>query len=167
MRGVQPDEKVLFTGRTHAKILVKMFFVQFVLLALHVAIVQFWPTLGFEPVDRWVPVILHSVILLLEIAYVVAPLLQWWNSTFTLTDRRVLMRWGVFTKREQEVRLAHITSVNTERSLVDRIFGAGTIVMKDAGSERPVRMTDIPRAVQVKDKIDALRDNRGPEPRTY
>lgn len=151
-------EKVLFRARTHAKILVPTVTIQILLLVAHVVAWWLWPeSTGVAEVDQWGPLAVHALILTLEVYYVVVPLLRWWHTTFTVTDQRIEMTWGILHKNVRELGISRITQVNVERSLLDRMFGCGTIVLTDAGSPVPVHLADVPRVHHVRALLDELR----------
>lgn len=151
-------EQTLFSSRTHAKILVPALFIQGLLLGVHLVLPSLWPDeTGIGPVDDYGQLTVHALVLLLELTYVVGPLLRWWHSVFTITDRRVSMSWGMFTKHSRELAISRITHVNIERGLLDRLFGCGTIVLRDAASIEPVRLADVPHVHQVRQLVDDLR----------
>lgn len=151
-------EQTLFSSRTHAKILVPALFIQGLLLGVHLVLPSLWPDeTGIGPVDDYGQMTVHALVLLLELTYVVGPLLRWWHSVFTVTDRRVSMSWGMFTKHSRELAISRITHVNIERGLLDRLFGCGTIVLRDAASIEPVRLADVPHVHQVRQLVDDLR----------
>lgn len=156
-------EEVLVRLRTHPKILVGPVVVQIVLIACHVGLVAAWPTGGFGVtwIDDWGPLALHAVVVVLEIAYAIIPVLRWWMSICTVTTRRVVRQWGIAVRRTYEIPIDRIVSVTTERGILDRIFGCGTLVLHDAGyapnSTAGVRFHDVPRVENVQDIIDDLR----------
>lgn len=151
-------EETLFWGRTHAKILVKPALIQVGLIAAHVAAFMFLSeSFGLEKVDKWGPLIIHSVILFAELWFVVWPFLQWRYSSFEVTDRRVRQRWGVLHKHSREINLDRVTQVNEERQLIDRVFRCGTIVIHDAANASAIRFHDVPKFHHVRATIDAAR----------
>lgn len=169
-------EQTLWSGRTHWKVLVGPALLQLVLIAAHVALALLWPeNTGVEFVDAWGQMILHAVILVAEIWYVVAPVLRWSHSRFSVTTRRVTRRWGVLYKHSREIPLDRIVSVAVERGIVDRIFGCGTLVFHDAAAGMQpqtrgawnhgsideqtagVRFHDVPKVFEVQQLVDRAR----------
>lgn len=151
-------EETLFSSRTHAKILAPALFVQGLLLGVHLVLPTLWPDdTGIGPVDDYGQLAVHVMVFVLEVTYVVIPLLRWWHTVFTVTDRRVSMSWGVAHKHSRELATNRITHVNVERGLLDRLFGCGTIILRDAASTEPVRLADVPHVHQVQRLIDDLR----------
>lgn len=148
--------EVVFSGRTHVKILLIPIIVQAILLATHIAIHNHLPQLGYAAVDQWLPVILHSVLALLQLIYVIVPILRWAMTKFTITQHSVKMSRGVLSRQVREIQINRVTQVETERSLVDYLFGCGTIVLHEASSSDAVRMIDVPKVVAAKRTLDRL-----------
>lgn len=150
-------EEIRFHERTHAKILVPTVVMQVLLLAAHIAVVMYLPRWGIEQVDSLLPTVLHLAIASFELVCVVVPLLQWWHSTFTITTHRIEQAWGVLAKHNREIPIQRITQVAVSRGLIDRLFGCGTLVLHDAGSDTSVQLHDVPHVRQARDLLDQLR----------
>lgn len=151
-------EQLLFSGHTHAKILVKPITAQIGLLAAHIALLKYLPSdiFGLD-VSGWLPWLLHGLLFVGELWYAIIPALQWWFSKFEVTNRRVRMRWGVLHKHSREIHLDRITQINEERGIIDRIFGAGTIIIHDAANTAGIRFHDVPNFGYVRDLLDDAR----------
>lgn len=175
MSSTVQGEDVLAVVRTHPKILFKPAVLQVVLLAAHVALAMYWPhNLGWPWLNQWGQPAVHGIILLLEIIYTILPILRWWFSAFTLTTLRVTRRWGIIWKRQREIPLARVTSVELEQGLLDRIFSCGSLTFHDAAMIPPadyspmtapthdghmagVRFHDVPRVVEFQQLVDEAR----------
>lgn len=172
-------ETVLLRLRTHPKVLFQPAFVQLVLIAVHIALYHFWPeTTGYQWLDEWGQLALHGVIVLVELHYVAAPALRWYNAQFTVTNHRLIETWGILYRNSREIPLERISKVSEERGILDRIFGAGTFVFHDAGQMElnaptkrglqqrssngsvGVRFHDVPRFAQVRQQLDDVRFGR-------
>lgn len=174
-RNNNSTEEIIWSGRTHAKILVKPILIQIFLIIVHWAIYVYIPfNTSWEWWNNWSQLIMHGIIILIEIWYVIVPILDWRNSSFELTNKRVIKEWGVLEKYSREIPLNRIVSVSVERDIIDRIFRCGTIILQDAASEhqpRPssgfnkrrnkniagVRFHDVPNVLEVKRLIDQAR----------
>ncbi len=53
--------------------------------------------------------------------------LPWTFTVYRLTKDRMLIKTGFFTTREDEVRLYRILDISLKRTLIQKIFGLGTI----------------------------------------
>ena len=79
---------------------------------------------------------IHLIILVVWLVVVVAGSLRrlvWWlTSVFVVTTNRVLHREGFVAKRSMEIPLGKINDVRFEQGLLDRIVGAGTLIIQSA-----------------------------------
>ncbi len=80
-----------------------------------------------------------------------APLARWFTTHFVITDRRVLVREGVFSRVGFEIPISRIDSVHLRQGLLDRIFGCGTLSIESASEADggAVHFGDIPNVEQV------------------
>ena len=69
------------------------------------------------------------------LAYPVRKLVDWLTSHFVVTSDRIIHRRGFIAKYSMEVPLEAINDVRFEQGVIDRIIGAGTLVV----SRRPRR----------------------------
>lgn len=103
---------------------------------------------------------------------VVAPYVRWATTHFVLTTRRVLMREGLIARKGRDIPIFRINDVTFEHTVVERILGAGTLVVESAGERGQVTLKDIPHVEDVQREIytlidadDARRRTGGPEGR--
>jgi uncharacterized membrane protein YdbT with pleckstrin-like domain len=130
--------------RTHAKALIAPSIV-LLLIAVLVGL-----AFGYVPPSMlpWASWVIVGLALLALIVWVVAPFLRWWSTTYTFTNRRIITRRGIISKRGHDLPLSRINNVAYELSLTDRIFGCGTLQLTTAADE-PVTLTDIPDVERV------------------
>lgn len=163
---MQPDEHGrLLYARTHPKILIGPAILQLVLLGLHWLAWQYLPValgwLSFLPDDIHdmvtliVPIIVHVVILIIEIAYVIVPILKWRNTKFIITEGTVLMTWGVLYRGSREIQIDRITQVELDQGFIDMLFGCGTIYLHSPASD-PVMLDDVPKVKEAKVILERL-----------
>jgi uncharacterized membrane protein YdbT with pleckstrin-like domain len=72
------------------------------------------------------------------------PFLRWLTATYTVTDRRLITRSGILTRRGHDIPLSRISDVSYEHGLIDRMLGCGTLVISDASEQGRVSLPDIP-----------------------
>lgn len=133
------DEYEVLHTRTHAKALVGPALALIGTGALVGAGTALVPT-GYRPVGQVVVLLLGAV---LAGWACVRPFLRWRATTYSLTNRRLVMRTGVLTKVSVDLPLWRINDVSIERSLGDRMLGCGTLVAQTAG-EGAVSLRDVP-----------------------
>jgi uncharacterized membrane protein YdbT with pleckstrin-like domain len=146
------DEHVVVSTRTHVKALL----VPAVLLILLAAVAGF---LGTFPSGKAAPLlqaVIWGLALLVALRLVVKPFLSWMTTTYTVTNRRLITRTGILSRRGHDIPLIRISDVAYEHGLVDRVLGCGTLVVSDASEYGRVRLHDIPHVEQVHLKISDL-----------
>jgi uncharacterized membrane protein YdbT with pleckstrin-like domain len=131
--------------RTHGKAL---FLPAIALIALGAA-VGFGTALmpeEFTPIGQYVVII---IVIVLAIWWCLVPFLHWWNTTYTVTNRRLITRTGILNKTGKDLPLARINDVSYERSLTDRMLGCGTLNIQTAADAGVITLEDIPDVQQV------------------
>jgi len=66
----------------------------------------------------------------------IAPALQRWSDEFVITNKRVVIKIGLFSRKTFEMNLSKIESVNVDQSVWGRLFGFGTITIIGTGGTR-------------------------------
>jgi len=77
----------------------------------------------------WIPLVLGLLILL-------ATFIKRQSSDFAVTNKRVMMKVGVFSTRSIELVLNKIEAITVNQSLMGRIFGYGDIVVTGSGGTK-------------------------------
>ena len=153
-------ENVLVSMRQHPKALFPALFALVVLLAVGV----FLQTV----IDQdTVTLVVWIVVGLGIIWFVLRPFLLWVTSVHAVTDRRIITRWGILTRRGHDIPLKRVSDISIEINLIDRPFGCGTLIITNASTDGEVHLHDIPRVEKTKLLIHNLvNDIQEPLPRT-
>jgi len=152
-RNTHAQESVVVSTRTHAKALVRPLVVLILLAAAAGALATLTPSAGrAQPL---LVAVVWGLAGLLALRWVVRPLLEWLTTSYTVTDRRVVGRHGVWRRWRQSVPLAHVSAVDYEQGIVDRVVGSGTLVLSVAG-DRPVELRDVPDVERLHARVDRL-----------
>lgn len=131
------DETIISSFRPHWKLL----FVPigwFLLLSIGYALILAWVPMGSF---GWVAFIIYVG---LAVWLVVQPLLTWWTSLYVLTSERLMTRRGLISKSGIEIPLENITNVNFSQSMIERMIGAGDLLVESAGTSGQSKFKDIP-----------------------
>lgn len=64
--------------------------------------------------------------------------LDYITSEFVLTNKRVMMREGFFTRHTSELRLATVSNMNVDQSLIGQFFDYGTVITSPFGGKEDV-----------------------------
>lgn len=140
-------EFVTFRTRLHW-----LLFLGPVLLAVVILLPVAWFLVrGTRSTYVWIPLGVALLILL-------AAFIKRQSSDFAVTNKRIMMKVGVFRTRSIELLLSKVEAIAVDQSLLGRIFGYGNIVVTGSGgTKEPFSQIQAPlgfrRAVQsVTDK---------------
>ena len=148
-------EEIMFHLRTHVKRILGWLLLGFaILVAAVIGSVLLTPLV---PAQAQGPVLigvwLVAVLLLIPVTFV--PWLKWLTSTYTITNRRIITRTGILNKKGNDIPLAKISNVSYERSVIDRLFGCGTLILQTS-AEVPLLLDDIPNVEKVHVRMTEL-----------
>jgi uncharacterized membrane protein YdbT with pleckstrin-like domain len=75
---------------------------------------------------------------------------NWYFTHFVVTNKRVIFRTGVVSKRGVEIPLDRINNINFHQRILERVIGAGDLAIESAGKDGESRFSDVrhPDAVQ-------------------
>jgi membrane protein YdbS with pleckstrin-like domain len=131
-------EQIVFDTRTHPKALILPFLALVVALAVAVFL--------DKAIDNsTVSLIIWLLALALILWLSVWPFLNWLVAGYAVTNRRLITRSGVITRRGHDIPLTRVSDVAYEKDLIDRLLGCGTLVISDASTHGQVPLHDIPR----------------------
>ena len=89
------------------------------------------------------------VAVLVLMLLLIVPLLRWRTTTYELTTMRLRTRYGILTRRGRDIPLTRINDVSFEKGVLDRLLGAGRLVVESAGEHGQIVLTDIPHVEYV------------------
>ncbi|QCB98387.1 PH domain-containing protein [Arthrobacter sp. PAMC25564] len=93
------------------------------------------------------------------LGYCLPRVLRWHATRYTLTSQRLVARYGMLRRRDQQVSLAAVRNVLIEQSLLQRALRSGNISL-DTGHPSSTVVPDVPEAATfrnfVLDAIDGL-----------
>jgi len=98
----------------------------------------------------WVWVVIWIIGMLV---YPVPKVIAWLTSNFVVTSDRVIHRQGFIAKRSMEIPLEAINDVRFDQGIVDRVVGAGTLVISSASEFGRNSFDDIRHPEQVQKVI--------------
>jgi uncharacterized membrane protein YdbT with pleckstrin-like domain len=151
-RLLNDDEHVVVSTRTHVKALL----VPALWLILVAAVAGYLASFPAGKAAVLLQVVVWGLAFLVVCWLVLMPFLRWLTTTYTVTNRRLITRTGVLSRRGHDIPLARINDVVYEHGLVDRVFGCGTLVISDASERGSVELHDIPQVERVHLQISDL-----------
>jgi membrane protein YdbS with pleckstrin-like domain len=135
------DEELVLDLRPHPVALV---FPAFIALLGLAGAIWLWT---WDDLSWWVG---WGAFVVLLLAYVGPKFLNWWTSLFAVTSDRIIHRSGWISKYSMEIPLEAINDVRFEQGVIDRMVGAGTLVIQSASEQGRQTFEDIrdPEGVQ-------------------
>ena len=102
---------------------------------------------GTRSVLRW---IVAGAGILVFLIYPVREFIRWATSHFVVTNERIVHRQGLIAKTSMEIPLQRINDVRFHQSILERMVGAGDLVIESAGTQGQEVFDDIrrPEAMQ-------------------
>ena len=111
------------------------------------------PDNSARKVLRW---IILAAALIILVGWSLRPFLVWLTTRYVITDRRVLMRTGVLSRNGRDVPMSRVNDVSFSHTVIERLFGSGTLVIESAGERGQVTLTDVPHVEAVQREIYQL-----------
>jgi uncharacterized membrane protein YdbT with pleckstrin-like domain len=118
-----------------------------VLVALAVTVVA-WVMLPPNDGGHLAFAVVALIMLYYAVRYGIRPLVVWQCTHYVVTGERILLQDGVVTRERRDLPLNRINDHSMSQSLLDRMFGSGTLVVDSIGDEAVV-FASVPRAQQV------------------
>ena len=140
------DEYVVVSTRTHWKALIFPVFVLLVVAGAGGFLAAIVPAGSLQTLAR-IAILAVGVVVLATFA--AKPFLNWFFSTYTLTNRRLITRHGILTRTGRDIPLMRINDVSYEHGLMDRILRCGTLHIESAGERGQVILPDVPHVEHV------------------
>lgn len=122
-RNLLTDERILFRTRKHLII----FFWPAVVLVICSILSSYLAASEISSYVAWAPWLVVFMIW-------GAVGLDYYTSEFAVTNKRVMMREGFFTRHANEMRLTAISQVNVDQNIIGQIFNFGTVSINAFGA---------------------------------
>lgn len=118
-----------------------------------------WPASDYRQTTLYV---ITGVVALLVAWLSLWPWLVWRTTHYVFTTERVVWQFGIFHRERRDIPLHRVNNHLMRQSLVDRLFGCGTLVIESAGETGQTELVDVPGVQRVQtllyDLVDADRD---------
>jgi len=110
----------------------------------------------------YIPMIIFGIILIpfiIGIFIILYAVLDQRCRVFTLTNRRVMSKWGIISRKTREVAIRDIRNINMSQGILERIFGLGSIEIGSAGTAGiEVKFTGVAKPTSVRDLVRKTKD---------
>jgi uncharacterized membrane protein YdbT with pleckstrin-like domain len=159
------DEKIVLEFHPHWSTLVATFFWAIVSIVVAGVIIFFIPDGGSQMLIRLI-VGAVGVVAIIVVGFM--PFLRWVTTSYTLTNRRFVMRHGILARSGRDIPLTRVNDVSFEHSLIERMLGTGTLVVESGGENGQLVLKKIPRVEHTQSQlyrlVEELTDGDGVRP---
>ena len=142
-------ESLVLSCRQHVKKLFGPILALVLLLAVGV-LVQV--TLDNEVVHY----VVWALVVIGALWFFLRPFLFWLATVYGFTDRRIITRTGIITRRGHDIPLSRVSDIEIEINLMDRPFGCGSLLISDASTNGTTRLNDVPHVEDVQKRLNQL-----------
>lgn len=154
-------EEAVETLHPHWKVLVRPVAIAVVVLALLLVLEVIIPNSGAANVER---LGLLAVAVVFLMWWLMIPVLRWRTTRYEITTLRVRVRTGIIVQNGRDFPLSRIVNISYRTSLLDRIFGSGTVVLETAGEHGDVTLDEIPHVQRIQSLLfQMIEDERNPD----
>lgn len=91
--------------------------------------------------------------ILIIIIKLVLDYLDWKNTQYTLTDKRIIIKRGLFNKEKISMPYAKVQDIDVSQSVLERILGAGDIVIYGGRDNVETILDEVPNPREVEEII--------------
>jgi len=95
------------------------------------------------------------ILIVLSAIWLVMRYMKWVTTNFVITSDRVIFRSGVLAKSGIEIPLERVNNVLFNQSILERLLGAGDLLIESGGEDGQQRFSDIRRPERVQNLIHA------------
>lgn len=106
-------------------------------------------TISMGDVFQWIAIAL----IVFCAAWTVQRYIGWVSTNFVVTNQRVIFRSGIVTKTGIEIPLDRVNTVHFSQRFIERLLGAGDLLIESAGTDGQQRFTDVRNPDQVQQLI--------------
>lgn len=96
----------------------------------------------------------------LSAAWLVLRYSRWLSTYFVITNHRVIYRSGLFAKHGVEIPLDRVNTVHFHQGLLERMVGAGELLIESGGESGQQRFTDVSQPGRIQRVIHAAMAER-------
>jgi uncharacterized membrane protein YdbT with pleckstrin-like domain len=159
------DEEIVLEFHPHWSTLVGTIFWAVATVAVAAVAIFFIPDGGAQTLIRLI-VGAVAVVVILVVGFI--PFLRWVTTSYTLTNRRFVLRHGILSRSGRDIPLTRINDVSFQHNLIQRMMGTGTLTVESGGENGQLVLKNIPRVEYTQNQlyriVEELTDGDGVRP---
>ena len=147
---IADHEKIIFELRPHwISVLPSALWTLALLLGLFLGYWAMEEAFSKESQVETAKSIVGGLFTLAWIVLAIVPFLRWYFTLFVLTSDRLITRHGIIAKHSKEIPLERINDVAFSQTVIERVFGAGDLMIESAGERGQTRIDNVRKPEQV------------------
>lgn len=150
-----PGESLVAAVHRHWVVLVKQFAFPVALLAIAVIV-----DLAVAGASRDLKTVITLAALALAGLWAIVVWIQWASVSFTLTDQRVILTAGVFSRATKVIALDRVQDVSTRQTLLGRMLNYGRVEIDAAGASGAEYLDHVPGPGEFRDEVFVQAERR-------
>ncbi|MFY7067871.1 PH domain-containing protein [Nocardiopsis changdeensis] len=142
-RHLSDDEELVHVVRQHWTVLVEEFTALAAIVAATAAALWFLPWQ-----EEWAPAaagVVGVLALVAALVFWLVPLLRWSSTVYILTDRRLMTRQGLISRKGRDMPLTRVNDVAFSMSVWERVMRYGTLTVQSASEQEAITLRKVPR----------------------
>ena len=96
----------------------------------------------------------------LALIWLIAVWISWQSIVYSLTDQRIMIQSGVFSRQEKIIPIDRVQDCTTRQTLIGRIFGYGRAEIDAAGAQGAEVLQYLPKPGEFRDQVFVLSEKR-------
>lgn len=144
-----PGETLVAELHRHWVVLVRAVVMPFALLI----VVMVAEALFSGRIPRDIGILLAVAAVAVAGLWLIVAWIRWTSSSITITDQRVLLANGIFSRQTKVIPLDRVQDVTTRQNLVGRMLSYGTVEVDAAGSSGAERIDHLPAPTRFRDEV--------------
>ncbi len=152
-----PGENLILRTHPHWIVVVKSVLLPIAVLILTALFDIFFHTDSFR---RDKKIILTLVVLAIAGLWLIVVWIRWQSTTYTLTDQRITIDSGVFSRSSKIIPIDRVQDCTTKQTLFGRVIGYGRVEVDAAGAQGAEVLDHLPSPGTFRDHVFVQSERR-------
>lgn len=152
-----PGENLILKTHQHWIVLVKSLVIPAVLLVI-AAIVDFAVRSG-TGIPHFRTIVTLAAIAIAGL-WLIVVWIRWQATTYTLTDQRINIETGVFSRASKTIPIDRVQDCTTKQTLLGRMIGYGRVEVDAAGAQGAEVLDHLPHPGEFRDQVFVQSERR-------
>ena len=96
----------------------------------------------------------------LALIWLIAVWISWQSIVYSLTDQRIMIQSGVFSRQEKIIPIDRVQDCSTRQTVLGRVFGYGRVEIDAAGAQGAEVLQYLPKPGEFRDQVFVQSERR-------